>query len=135
MHKPKLLVIAGCNGSGKSSFSKAFTSDVIIPYDYDKVFKEKYQSLISSDFKDVMTHNLTRKDLKEKIHTAINNKFDFCYETNFNSTPLYWPQIFKDAGYRLEIVFFSLDAIEKAKERVLIRYENGGHFVPDHEVV
>ncbi len=131
---PKLLVIAGCNGSGKSSFSKAFTNDSIIPYDYDIVFKDKYASLIPSDFRETMAHNMARKNLKQKIYDAIDNNLDFCYETNFNSTPLYWPKIFKEKGYELEIVFFCLDTIERAKERVLIRFENGGHFVPDKEV-
>ncbi len=96
MHKPKLLVIAGCNGSGKSSFSKAFTDGVLIPYDYDKIFKEKYDSLIPTEYRDTMAHNIARKDLEERIQKAIDNRFDFCYETNFNSTPLYWPQKFKN---------------------------------------
>lgn len=81
-----------------------------------------------------MAHNLARKDLEVSIYESIQNKLDFCYETNFNSTPLFWPKIFKENGYVLEIIFFCLDSIEKAKERVLIRYENGGHFVPDSEV-
>ncbi|GAB1856785.1 hypothetical protein MHTCC0001_16210 [Flavobacteriaceae bacterium MHTCC 0001] len=132
---PKLLIIAGCNGSGKSSFSKAFTNAPLIPYDYDKIFKDKYDSLIPSGFRDTMAHNMARKDLKEKIYGAIDNNIDFCYETNFNTTPLYWPKIFKANGYKLEIVFFCLDSIEKAKKRVMIRFENGGHFVPDNEVV
>lgn len=134
MAKPTLLIIAGCNGSGKSSFSKAFTEKGLIPYDYDKVFKEKYESLIPTDFRDVMAHNMAKTDLKSKIENAISKKEDFCYETNFNSTPLYWAEVFKKAGCRIEIAFFCLDSIEKAKERVLIRYENGGHFVPDKEV-
>ncbi|ANW96093.1 hypothetical protein AXE80_07285 [Wenyingzhuangia fucanilytica] len=134
MDKPKLLVIAGCNGSGKSSFSKAFTEGGIKPYDYDKVYKEKYESLIDTELRDRMAHNLARKDLENTIKSSIKNRTDFCYETNFNSTPLYWPEIFKSENYRIEIVFFCLDSIEKAKERVRIRFENGGHFVPDNEV-
>ncbi|NIJ46605.1 putative ABC-type ATPase [Wenyingzhuangia heitensis] len=134
MDKPKLLVIAGCNGSGKSSFSKAFTEQNIIPYDYDKVYKQKYESLIETEFRDRMAHNLARKDLENTIKYSIDNRLNFCYETNFNSTPLYWPEIFKSNGYRIEIVFFCLNSIEKAKERVRIRFENGGHFVPDNEV-
>ncbi|MDO6803684.1 zeta toxin family protein [Wenyingzhuangia sp. 1_MG-2023] len=134
MDKPILLVIAGCNGSGKSSFSKAFTEGETKAYDYDKVYKKKYESLIDTEFRDRMAHNLARKDLENTIKSSIKNRADFCYETNFNSTPLYWPKIFKSENYRIEIVFFCLDSIEKAKERVRIRFENGGHFVPDNEV-
>ena len=134
MDKPKLLVIAGCNGSGKSSFSKAFTENETKPYDYDKIYKEKYESLIDTEFRDRMAHNLARKDLEDTIKTTINNRINFCYETNFNSTPLYWPEIFRSNSYRIELVYFCLNSIETAKERVRIRFENGGHFVPDNEV-
>ena len=134
MDKPKLLIIAGCNGSGKSSFSKAFTEGEVKPYDYDKVYREKYESLIDTEFRDRMAHNLAKKDLEDTIKSSITERIDFCYETNFNSTPLFWPKIFKAENYTIEIVFFCLDSIEKAKERVRIRFENGGHFVPDNEV-
>ena len=121
MTSPKLLIIAGCNGSGKSSFSNAFSLLNVKPYDYDKVYKEKYESLISFELRDKMAHNLTREHLKSAIHTAIEKRMSFCYETNFNSTPLHWPKIFKENSYRLEIIYFCLDSIEKAKKRVLIR--------------
>lgn len=134
MSKPKLLIIAICNGSGKSSFSKAFARKDLVPFDYDRIFKEKYESLIVSDFRDVMAHNLAKLELETQIENAIKNKLDFCYETNFNTTPLYWAKLFKKSNFRIEIVFFCLDSIQKAKERVKIRFENGGHFVPDKEV-
>ncbi len=134
MHKPTLLIIAGCNGSGKSSFSRALTSNNTSAYDYDIIFLKNYDSLIDTEFRDRMAHNITMDDLKSKIETSIKEKISFCYETNFNSTPLYWPKIFKEAGYRIEIAYFCLDSIEKAKERVRIRVENGGHFVPDAEI-
>jgi predicted ABC-type ATPase len=134
MFNPTLLVVAGCNGSGKSSFSKAFAPKNTFPYDYDLVFLKFYKSLIESELRDRMAHNLSSDDLTYKIQKTIQEKLSFCYETNFNSTPLYWPKIFKEAGYRIEIAFFCLDSIDKAKERVRIRVENGGHYVPDYEV-
>jgi len=131
---PVLTTIAGCNGSGKSSFSSAFTSNDSPSFDYDKVFLEKYNSLIVSDFQDEMAHNISRQFLKDSVDKAIANKRDFTYETNFNSTPLYWPKKFKDAQYKLKLVFFCLDSIDEAKKRVQIRVENGGHFVPSDEI-
>jgi predicted ABC-type ATPase len=134
MSNPTLLIIAGCNGSGKSSFSKALSPENKSPYDYDLVFLDKYNSLIDSELRDRMAHNLSSENLRTSIENAIANRESFCYETNFNSTPLYWPTIFKQENYRLELAFFCLDSIDKAKERVRIRVENGGHFVPDAEI-
>lgn len=134
MNKPVLLVIAGCNGSGKSSFSLALTNHEVIPFDYDKNFLRIYRSLQDFELRDRMAHNKTRELLEDKIHSAIKAKADFCYETNFNSTPLHWPNIFKNEGYQVDMIFFCLDTIEEAKKRVIIRVENGGHYVPPTEI-
>jgi len=134
MVKPSLIVIAGCNGSGKSSFSNALTPQKITPFDYDKHFLSKYKPLQDSDIRSEIAHNLTFKLLEESINKAISTNTDFCYETNFNSTPLHWPDIFKKAGFELNLIYFCLDSIEQAKKRVSIRVENGGHHVPDYEV-
>lgn len=37
-NKSKLIVVAGCNGSGKSSFSKAFVNKNGELFDYDIVY-------------------------------------------------------------------------------------------------
>jgi predicted ABC-type ATPase len=45
------------------------------------------------------------------------------------------PRLFVIGGCnRFNLFFFCLDAIEKAKEKVRIRVENGGHFVPEDEI-
>jgi predicted ABC-type ATPase len=130
-----LTVIGGCNGAGKSSFSRAITSKETFSFDYDKVYLEKYNSLYDSDIRDRMAHNMARQVLEESVEKAFNDCTDFTYETNFNSTPLYWPEKFKKAGFRLRLVFFCLNSITEAKRRVQIRVENGGHFVPDDEII
>jgi predicted ABC-type ATPase len=135
MRTPILTVIGGCNGAGKSSFSRAITSNSISSFDYDKVYLEKYKSLIDSDIRDLMAHNIDRQILEDSIDKAIHEKSDFTYETNFNSSPLYWPEKFKKADFNLRLVFFCLNSIEEAKRRVQIRVENGGHFVPDNEII
>lgn len=134
MDNPTLLVIAGCNGAGKSSFSKALVPEKATAYDYDKVYLAKYNALIDFELRDVMAHNLSRKDFEDEVEKAIDMRKSFCYETNFHSTPLYWPEKFKQNDYRLELAFFCLDSTDNAKERVQIRVENGGHIVPGYEI-
>jgi predicted ABC-type ATPase len=131
---PTLYVIAGCNGAGKSSYSNAITNDNLTPFDYDIHYLKIYKSLTDSELRDRIAHNLTRNLLEENIQKSISKRNDFCYETNFNSTPLYWPEIFKQANFNTELIYFCLDSIDQAKKRVRIRVENGGHFVPDFEI-
>ncbi len=134
MKIPTLTVIGGCNGAGKSSYSKAITSKKHPSFDYDKVYLKEYNSLLDSDLRDVIAHNISRGILEKSIDNAILVRDNFAYETNFNSSPLYWPEKFKSSGYSLRLVYFCLNSINEAKRRVQIRVENGGHFVPETEI-
>lgn len=134
MDKPKLWIVAGCNGAGKSSFSSLLFDNGLVPFDYDRHFLYFYNRLQVSDIQDKMAHNLAFEELEKQVHQAIEGRSDFCYETNFNSTPLFWPSKFKDEGYELHLIYFILDSVETAKTRVGIRVENGGHFVPENEI-
>lgn len=134
MSKPTLLIIAGCNGSGKSTFSKALSPDNFTPFDYDFQFLKFYNSLSDSDLREEIAHRMAFKELETQIEKAIENKSNFCYETNFNSTPLHWADLFKNNRYDIHLIFLCLNSIEEAKKRVAIRVENGGHFVPENEI-
>jgi predicted ABC-type ATPase len=135
MSEPVLLVIAGCNGSGKSSFSELLASPDFSPFDYDFHFLKFYRSLFDSDVREEMAHNMAFAEFENQIGQAISRKINFCYETNFNSTPLHWPRYFKLHGYKLHLIYLCLDSTDEAKRRVAIRVQNGGHFVPDDEIV
>lgn len=134
MDNPTLWVVAGCNGAGKSSFSKALFDYQLTPFDYDKYYLEFYSRIQPSDIQDLMAHNLAFEELESQIAQAIKENKDFSYESNFNSTPLFWPEKFRNAGYQIRLIYFVLDSIEEAKRRVAIRVANGGHFVPDSEI-
>ncbi|WP_158860490.1 hypothetical protein [Lunatibacter salilacus] len=58
MTKSKLWIIAGCNGAGKSSYSKALVEDGVMPFDYDEYFLKFHQNILPSDLQDQMAHNL-----------------------------------------------------------------------------
>ena len=89
MAKPVLTVVAGCNGSGKSSFSSALTPSNTLVFDYDKEFLRIHKTESDSELRDLISHNKARQLLETRINFAISNNLNFTYETNFNSTPLY----------------------------------------------
>lgn len=134
MAKPRLYVIGGCNGSGKSSFANAITPDGVESFDYDKEFLSIYNSMSDSELRTEIAHSETRTLLQKTVGNSMENNLDFCYETNFNSTPMFWPEKFREAGFELNLFFFCLDSRDEAKKRVQIRVENGGHFVPEKEI-
>ena len=134
MGKAILTVVAGCNGAGKSSFSNALTPNNTPSFDYDKEYLLIYKNEFDSDVREIVAHHKAKELLRKKVKTCILSKSDFTYETNFNSTPMYWPEKFKQANFKLRLFYFCLNSIKEAKRRVQIRVENGGHFVPEHEI-
>ena len=93
---PDLIIIAGCNGAGKSTFSSSFLPDGLNSFDYDRLFLENYNSIQDSELREEFAKNQTTKDFESSIDKALLNKADFCYETNFDSHPLYWAQKFRE---------------------------------------
>lgn len=134
MSKPQLLVVAGCNGSGKSTYSKSLSPSDTLPFDYDKYFLDIYNAMSDSELRERMSHHQAFEMLEQSVESAIKNRLSFCYETNFNSTPMHWPEKFRSNGYEINMIYFCLNSVDEAKKRVQIRYENGGHYVPDNEV-
>ena len=57
MSKPQLLVIAGCNGSGKSTYSKSLSPNDTLPFDYDKHFLDIYNAKSDSELRERMAHH------------------------------------------------------------------------------
>lgn len=133
MQEPHLVIIAGCNGAGKSTYSKSFT-DINIPFDYDKQFLKNYESLLDSDIRDVMASNLTINQFTDQIEHAFETKTSFCYETNFHENPLVWAIKAKELGYHVDLIFFCLSSLEIAERRVAYRTKNNGHFVSNQTI-
>jgi len=64
----------------------------------------------------------------------LENKLDFCYETNFDTYPLYWAEKFRQNGYQINLIFFCLSNQDIAKHRVCVRTEFKGHFVDNKTI-
>jgi len=77
---PDLIIIAGCNGAGKSTFATSLLPDGLTSFDYDKRFLENYQSLPDSELRETFAKNQTTKDFETSVAKAIESKTDFCYE-------------------------------------------------------
>jgi predicted ABC-type ATPase len=131
---PDLIIIAGCNGAGKSTFASSFLPEGLSSFDYDRVFIENYNSLPDSELRDQFAKNQTTEDFERAVGKALLNNTDFCYETNFDSHPIFWAQKFRDKGYQINLIFFCLDKQEIARHRIQVRTEFNGHFVDNRAI-
>jgi predicted ABC-type ATPase len=131
---PKLIIIAGCNGAGKSTFAASLLPNDIVSFDYDKLFLEKYNALPDSEFREKFAKDKTTKEFELAIESALELKTDFCYETNFDSNPLYWAEKFKSQGFETNLIFFCIENQEIARHRIQVRTEFKGHFVDDKTI-
>lgn len=131
---PDLIVIAGCNGSGKSTFASSFLPEGISSFDFDRLYTDYYNSLPDSELRDHFARNYASEMFEKQAQNALSKGYSFCYETNFDTSPLLWPETFKAHGYRLNLIFFCLANQDIARHRVRVRTECGGHFV-DNETI
>ena len=131
---PSLTVIAGCNGAGKSIFAPTFLPENIHSFDYDKLYLSNYNSLPDSEFRVKFARDRTTKEFERLIYQSLENQTDFCYETNFDTYPIYWAEKFRERGFILNIIFFCLDNQDIARHRIQVRTEFKGHFVDNYTI-
>ena len=133
MQHPHLIIIAGCNGAGKSTFSPYLVKE-ITPFDYDKKFAIIYNQLRDSEFREQIAIHLVTEELNQLISNSLLEKKTICFETNLHVFPFTWINEAKQLGYKISMYFFCLKNIELAKKRVEIRTKNNGHFVNDETI-
>lgn len=105
MQQPCLRIFAGCNGSGKSTYSNAFSPDVV-PFDFDKRFLDRYKRMPDSELREEIAKNITSEEFISEFNHSITNKESFAFETNLFPFPEKILNDAKENGYRLEMYFF-----------------------------
>ena len=136
---PVLIIIAGCNGSGKSTYAPALITNIhypidVIHFDGDKVFKVEYEKLDDSEYKEQFAKKYTENKFKDLKEYCKQSKTSFAYETNFHNNPDKITQEFKALGFKTHLHYFCLENILLAEERVTIRLSKGGHFVGKEDI-
>ena len=132
MKKPKLYVIAGPNGSGKTTFAEKF-----LPH-YAGCFEFVNADLIAkglSPFGPSKVAIKAGKLLLEQIAYFSKKKIDFAFETTLAGKG--YANIFKQMkqdGYELHLFFLWLPDVKLALARVADRVRKGGHAIPESDV-
>lgn len=134
MQQPYLRIFAGCNGSGKSTYSPVLSPEAI-PFDYDKRFLAHYNSMRDSELREEIAKNITSEEFLSEFNKSLAGKKSFSFETNLYPFPVELISKAKKQGFRLEMYFFCLESLELAKARVEIRAQNNGHDVDEQTIL
>lgn len=127
MIKPKLYIIAGCNGAGKTTASFAILPEVLNCLEFvnaDEIAKGL------SPFQPEKVAIDAGRIMLRRINELVSQKETFAFETTL-STKSYKNLVkkAKDNGYEVILLFFWLTTVELAIERVKQRVFEGGHAV------
>jgi predicted ABC-type ATPase len=141
---PRLYIITGSNGAGKSSVGPEYLPPEIRTkcqvFDGDKLFMRQQKVLWERGMR---AHKEIKKlafaHVEDTFHhlveAALEKKHDFVYEGHFtNEATWEIPRRFKSEGYSIYMIFMGLSGTKLSELRVLDRTKEGGHYV-DPETV
>lgn len=125
MNSKNLYIIAGCNGAGKTTASFTILPEIIDCREF--VNADEIAKGLSPFQPESVAIEAGRIMLKRIDELIFENK-TFAFETTL-STKSYKNKInvAKIKGYTITLLFFWLENIELAKERVKVRVLEGGH--------
>jgi predicted ABC-type ATPase len=131
--QPRCIVIAGPNGAGKTTFARQY-----LPEDA-RVVHFVNADLIAIGLSplqpDLAALSAGRLVLRE-IDRLAESRADFSFETTLSGlTYARRLKRWKQAGYRVEILYLRLRSTQLALRRIATRVRQGGHNVPRTDVV
>lgn len=129
---PNLYIIAGPNGAGKTTAAKTILPETLGVIEF--VNADEIAKGISPFNPEGVAFEAGRIMLK-RIEQLINEKKDLAFETTLSAVT-YLPLIssVQQQGYTVTLIFFWLNSVEIAKERVAQRVLRGGHNIPQEVI-
>lgn len=125
---PKLFIIAGCNGAGKTTASYTILPEILDCVEYVNA-DEIARGL--SPFNPGLAQIRASKIMIDRIQELIEKHATFGIETTLSTKALARIVVqAQNAGYQVTVVFMWLSLPELAIERVSLRVKSGGHNVP-----
>ena len=126
---PRLYIIAGSNGAGKTIFAREF-----LPH-YAECPEFVNADLIAgglSPFAPERAAIHAGRLMLEQIHFLSNRGLDFGFETTLSGRSyVKLLHHLKKKGYHIHLFFLWINSIKLALERIKIRVRSGGHNIPE----
>lgn len=132
MNNKNLYIISGCNGAGKTTASFTILPEIILCKEFvnaDEIAKGL------SPFQPEKVAFESGRIMLNRINELLKDNETFAFETTL-STKSCKNKILeaRKNGYTVPLLFFWLQNVELAKERVRIRVTEGGHKI-DNDII
>ena len=129
---PRLFIIAGCNGSGKTTASYTLLPEMLECSEF--VNSDEFAKGLSP-YGPEKVPLLASRYMLMKTRYLLKRKKDFGIETTLATrTLLRMVREAQQEGYFVTVLYFWLDSPERAQERVLARVSKGGHNIPTETI-
>ena len=126
---PRLFIISGCNGSGKTTASYSLLPEMLECHEF--VNSDEFAKSLSP-FDPSAASVAASRYMLMKVNFLLERKADFSIETTLATRS--FVGIINQArslGYTITILYFWLNSVELAIKRVRDRVASGGHNIPE----
>jgi predicted ABC-type ATPase len=133
MSRPQMFLVAGVNGSGKSTFTRTvldrFTGlNVIDPDAIARTLTGSFATIDSASL-------AAGKQALLAVQQCIERDQSFIVESTLSGMVyLRYLQQAKDAGFRTVLIYVALSSADLSATRVQARVAEGGHDIPDADI-
>lgn len=129
---PKLYIISGCNGAGKTTASNTILPEIL---NCKEFVNADYIASGLSPYQPEAAAIAAGRIMLNRINDLINSGIDFALETTLSSKTLVNTIVFaKSKNYEVILLYFWLSSVELAIDRIAERVKKGGHSIGDEIV-
>ena len=132
--QPEFYIIAGPNGAGKSTFGSLLIPPDTFYFNGDLVFAD-----LCKRYPAIEPERLgggVAVQLEKDRDAALAARADFAFESNYsNQLAIDISLTFREAGYKITLIYFGLPTLANTKDRVAARVEMGGHDISDEAML
>ena len=129
--RPRIYVLAGVNGAGKSSVAGGMLAASGLAWFNPDSFARK---LVAKGFDQDRANGFAWNYGKQKLEEAIAAKQNFAFETTLGGETLTSLLVTAAATHDIIMIFCGLANVEMHVERVKFRVSRGGHDIPSEKI-
>ncbi|MCF8245930.1 MAG: AAA family ATPase [Saprospiraceae bacterium] len=127
---PDLIIIAGANGVGKTTFARPYVAEMGFDFlNADDIAKTL------ADAGDPSPMVAAGRVFFERLNQALDNQQSIVVETTLSGS--YINKVAKRAkglGYKIIVLYFFVNDVKICLDRVRTRLEKGGHDIPEEDI-